>query len=94
MGIKDNSEVQGDDSYIEYDMFEHYLNKDYDGVTIEITNQIVKDLIEEHIALRRQLPTETYENYINNQWSAYFDKLEASRSMFVETHRVPLEFLQ
>lgn len=88
--ISGSSTVKGSEDFEQFDLFEYYLNKDYNGTTITITNSIISDLIDEYIAARRAEADAIYNDKIASQWASYIAKVKASRSEYVSKQRVPL----
>lgn len=93
-GIEGNEKVAEDDAYLDFDMFEHYIDKTYNDKKIEIVNKIVKDIIEKYIAEKRNYAEVNYNEEINGQWNSYINKVKSSRSDFVKARKVPLVCLE
>ena len=64
--------------------FLYYLEKDYDGKTIEIVNQTVRDIIYDYIAIHRSSKEEQALDKVASDWQSYTKKIEVSKSPFAK----------
>jgi len=78
MKINDNSDFEGNQEFIRYDMFKSYLGKTYNGVKFEIINKNIETIVLNYIDSQKENTSRKIKNVFNEG----FDRLSNSEEEF------------
>jgi parvulin-like peptidyl-prolyl isomerase len=75
MKIRDNSSFAGNEDYLKYDMFNYYLNGNYNGVKFDITDENIKSIVTQYTNAKREYMAtriknvfaQGYEMFVNSE---------------------------
>lgn len=89
LAISNNSDFKGNENFIRYDMFNSYLGKTYNGVTFNITNEKIKNIINQYITSKKGYVQERINNLFSENYETYANLAEYSDNPLI-TKQIPI----